>query len=61
VSINQMMSIAGGLILLYLLLNSRQAGQVIGSLAAGVGGLFGVLQGRAVQFPGGVGITGGLG
>lgn len=59
-NINQVATIAGGLIVLYLVLNSARAGQVIGSIAGGVGSLFGVLQGRAVQFPGGGAVTGGV-
>ncbi len=52
--------IAGGLILVYLVLNSQRAGSVIQSISGGVGGLFGVLQGRSVSFPGGGSVSGGI-
>lgn len=52
--------LAAGLIVLYLVFQSQRAGAVIGSIASGVGGLFGVLQGRSVQFPGGGAVTGGI-
>jgi hypothetical protein len=51
--------VAAGLILAYLLLAPRSS-QTIQSLAGGVGGLFGVLQGRNVNFPGGVSVSGGI-
>lgn len=48
---------AFGLIVLYLLFNAANAESVIGGIAASSAGIFGTLQGRAVEFPGGVRIT----
>lgn len=50
---------AFGLIALYLLFNSYEAGNVISSIGSNAGGLFGTLQGRNVEFGGGVRVSGG--
>jgi hypothetical protein len=43
---------AFGLIALYVFLNAQQAGYVIAQIGQNTGGLFGVLQGGNVSFPG---------
>ena len=48
---------AFSLIALYVFLNAQQAGSVIAAIGQNTGGLFGVLQGGNVTFPGGVTIN----
>jgi hypothetical protein len=59
-TIERLFLAAFGLIALYVFLNAQQAGYVIGQIGQNTGGLFGVLQGGNVSFPGmngGQGVT----
>lgn len=51
-TIERLFLAAFGLIALYVFLNAKEAGYVIGALGQNVGGLFGTLQGGVVEFPG---------
>ena len=48
----------GAVILYVLVINYKGSSQVINSLAGGTAGLFGTLQGRNVNYPGGVSVGG---
>ncbi len=50
--IERLVLAAFGLIALYLLFNSQEAGNVISSIGSNTGALFGTLQGRNVSFQG---------
>jgi len=49
-TIERIMLAAFGLIFLYIFLNAREAGNVIGQVGQYTGGLFGTLQGANVTF-----------
>lgn len=56
-TIEKLMLAAFGLIALYLVLNAREAANLISSIGSYTGGLFGTLQGAEVQFGSGVTIS----
>jgi hypothetical protein len=47
-----------GIVALYVFFNAQQAGSVISQIGQNTGGLFGVLQGGTVSFPGATGMGG---
>lgn len=48
------------LVLIYLVLQSRNASEVISGIGGTGAGFLGTLQGRSVTFPGGVQVSGGI-